>query len=157
MDSSPSPAKEMNIPNSQMARVRFRCSKQIVSYLVPVGSKKSSRDRDVWGYVSKHGNSLLRFLLGKSAQVTVHNVPEERRTYFPLAMRRGRNSAKVALARKRAVRLYCMIRKGRDYQQLNKFGSHAGQLGGSPGETSQSQPATPKLLVSSSAGGLGFQ
>jgi hypothetical protein len=43
-------------------------------------------------------------------------------------MRRGRKIAKVAMARKLAVRLYWMLRKEWDYQQLMKFGSHVGQL-----------------------------
>jgi len=44
-------------------------------------------------------------------------------------MRRGRKIAKVAMARRLAVRMYWMWRKGWDYEQLTKFGSHAGQPG----------------------------
>ncbi len=44
-----------------------------------------------------------------------------------LAIRRDRAIAKVAMARKLAVRLYWMWRKGWDYQQILRFGSHAGQ------------------------------
>jgi transposase len=42
-------------------------------------------------------------------------------------MRRGRKTAKVAMARKLAVRLYWMWRKGWDYEQWKKFGSYVGQ------------------------------
>jgi hypothetical protein len=42
-------------------------------------------------------------------------------------MRRGRKIAKVAMARRLAIRLYWMWRKGWDYQQVLQFGSHAGQ------------------------------
>jgi transposase len=45
-----------------------------------------------------------------------------------LALRRERRIAKVAMARKLAVRMYWMWRKGCDYQQFLKFGSHLGQL-----------------------------
>jgi hypothetical protein len=45
------------------------------------------------------------------------------------AMRRGRKIAKVAMARKLAVRLSWMMRKGWDYEQVKKFGSQAGQPG----------------------------
>jgi len=41
--------------------------------------------------------------------------------------------AKVAMARKLAVRLYWMWRKGWDYEQLQKFGSHAGEPGNRQG------------------------
>ena len=44
-------------------------------------------------------------------------------------MRRGRKTAKVAMARKLAVRLYWMWRKGWDYEQWQKFGSNVGQPG----------------------------
>jgi hypothetical protein len=65
----------------------------------------------------------LRFLLVEAAQVTVRSDPEWRSQYFHLAMRRGRKIAKVAMARKLAVRLYWMMRKGWDYEQWSKFGS----------------------------------
>jgi hypothetical protein len=45
-----------------------------------------------------------------------------------LAMRRHKNIAKAAMARKLAVRLYWMWRNGWDYSQLVSFGSHAGKL-----------------------------
>ena len=108
---------------------RFRCGKQIASYLGLVPSEESSGDRRRLGHISKQGNSLLRFLLVEAAQVTVRSIPEWRSKYFHLAMRRGRKIAKVAIARKLAVRLYWMWRKGWDYEQLKKFGSHAGQPG----------------------------
>ena len=42
-------------------------------------------------------------------QVTVRRLPEWRSKYVHLAMRRGRKIAKVAMARRLAVRLYCPI------------------------------------------------
>jgi transposase len=42
-------------------------------------------------------------------------------------MRRGRKIAKVAMARRLAVQMYWMMRKGWDYEQLKKFGPHAGK------------------------------
>jgi hypothetical protein len=39
-------------------------------------------------------------------------------------MRRGRKIAKVAMARRLAIGLYWMWRKGWDYEQVKKFGSH---------------------------------
>jgi len=85
------------------------------------------------GHITKQGNSLLRFLLVEAAQVTVRSDPGRRSKYFHLAMRRGRKIAKVAMARRLAVRLYWMWRKGWDYEQLKKFGSHAGQPGNRQG------------------------
>jgi hypothetical protein len=42
-------------------------------------------------------------------------------------MRRERQIAKVAMARKLGVRLYWMWRKGCDYETFLQFGSHVGQ------------------------------
>jgi len=108
---------------------RFHCGKQIASYVGLVPSEESSGDRRRLGHISKQGNSLLRFLLVEAAQVTVRSDQEWRSKYFHLAMRRGRTIAKVAMARKLAVRMYWMWRKEWDYEQMKKFGSHAGEPG----------------------------
>ena len=108
---------------------RFQCGKQIASYLGLVPLEDSSGKRRRLGHITKQGSSILRFLLVEAAQVTVRSLPEWRSQYFHLAMRRGRKIAKVAMARKLAIRLYWMWRKGWDYEQVKKFGSHAGQPG----------------------------
>jgi transposase len=108
---------------------RFQCGKQIASYLGLVPLEESSGQRRRLGHITKQGNSLLRFLLVEAAQVTVRSDQEWRSKYFHLAMRRGRKIAKVAMARRLAVRMYWMWRKRWDYEQLKKFGSHAGQPG----------------------------
>jgi hypothetical protein len=41
-------------------------------------------------------------------------------------MRRNHAIAKIAIARKLAVRLFWMWRRGWDYEQLKKFGANAG-------------------------------
>src|SRR5882762_3423928 len=112
---------------------RFQCGKQIASYLGLVPSEESSGDRRRLGHITKQGNSLLRFLLVEAAQVTVRSLPEWRSKYVHLTMRRGRKIAKVAMARKLAVRLYWMMRKEWDYEQVKKFGWHAGQPGNRDG------------------------
>ena len=106
---------------------RFQCGKQVASYLGLVPLEDSSGNRRRLGHITKQGSSMLRFLLVEAAQVTVRSLPEWRRRYFHLMMRRGRKIAKVAMARRLAVCLYWMMRQGWDYQQWVKFGSHAGQ------------------------------
>ena len=108
---------------------RFQCGKQIASYLGLVPLEDSSGQRRRLGHITKQGNSLLRFLLVEAAQVTARSLPEWRSKYCHMALRRGRKIAKVAMARKLAVRLYWMMRKEWDYEQLRKFGSHAGKPG----------------------------
>ena len=112
---------------------RFQCGKQVASYLGLVPLEESSGNRRRLGHITKQGNSLLRFLLVEAAQVTVRSDQEWRNRYFHLSMRRGRKIAKVAMARRLAVRMFWMWRKGWDYEQVRKFGSHAGEPGNRDG------------------------
>src|SRR6201993_1803606 len=108
---------------------RFRCGKQVASYLGLVPLEESSGNRRRLGHITKQGSSMVRFLLVEAAQVTARSLPEWRSKYHHLVMRRGRKTAKVAMARKLAVRLYWMWRKAWDYEQWKKFGSYVGQPG----------------------------
>jgi len=108
---------------------RFQWGKQIACYLGLVPLEDSSGDRRRLGHITKQGNSLLRFLLVEAVQVTVRSDQRWRSKYFHLAMRRGRKIAKVARARRLAIQMYWMMRKEWDYEQVKKFGSHAGQPG----------------------------
>ena len=107
---------------------RFRCGKQVASYLGLGPSEASSGDRQRLGHISKQGNALLRHLLGQAAQSVAHCEDQWRGQYVHLALRRNHAIAKVAMARKLAVRLFWMWRKEWDYQQVKNFGSHVGQL-----------------------------
>src|SRR5215831_2826462 len=112
---------------------RFQCGKQVASYLGLVPLEDSSGNRRRLGHITKQGSSMLRFLLVEAAQVTARSLPEWRSKYHHLMLRRGRKTAKVAMARRLAVRLYWMMRQGWDYQQWSRFGSHAGQPGNRDG------------------------
>ena len=118
---------------------RFQCGKQVASYLGLVPLEKSSGNRRRLGHITKQGNALLRFLLVEAAQVSARSIPEWRNQYFHLAMRRGRKIAKVALARRLAVQMFWMWRKGWEYEQVRKFGSHAGQPGTGDGVQSNTE------------------
>jgi len=96
---------------------RFPCGKQVASYLGLVPLEKSSGNRRRLGHITKQGSSMMRFLLVEAAQVTVRSLPEWRSQYFRLMMRRGRKTAKVAMARRLAIRLYWTWREERDYEQ----------------------------------------
>jgi len=107
---------------------RFRRGKQVASYLGLIPTEHSSGGRGQrLGHISKQGNPFLRGLLVEAAQSAVRHEPEMRRAYQRLAQRKCRALAKVAMARKLAVRLYWMLRREVDYAQLIQ-GSHAGQL-----------------------------
>ena len=106
---------------------RFGRGKQVASYLGLIPSEHSSGEaRQRLGHISKQGNPFMRGLLVEAAQSAVRHEPEMRRQYQRLAQRKCRALAKVAMARKLAVRLYWMLREDLDYAQMIQ-GSHAGQ------------------------------
>jgi transposase len=90
---------------------RFRRSKQVVSYLGLNPRDSSSGGRQRLGAIRKQGNSMARFLLVEAAQTASLYDEELRRDYRRLKFRRGTAVAKVAIARKLAVRLYWKLRK----------------------------------------------
>jgi transposase len=106
---------------------RFGRGKQVASYLGLIPSEYSSGGRGQrLGHISKQGSPFLRGLLVEAAQSAVRHEPGLRREYQRLAQRKCRALAKVAIARKLAVRLYWMLRSDADYAQLIQ-GSHAGR------------------------------
>lgn len=102
---------------------RFSRSKQLVSYLGLNPREYSSGGRQRLGAISKQGNSMLRWLLVEAAQSASRHDPPWRRHYQHLKFRRGTGIAKVALARRLAVRLYWRLREA---ARPSTAGSHAG-------------------------------
>ena len=108
---------------------RFHCSKKIASYLGLNPSEESSGGRRRLGAISKQGNSMVRWLLVEAAQQAARFDPALRQDYRRLKFRRGHAVAKVAIARKLAVRMYWMLRSGAEYAQLvRRQGNPGGTL-----------------------------
>jgi transposase len=97
---------------------RFPNRRQLVSYLGLNPCEHSSGGRQRLGAISKQGNTLLRWLLVEAAQTAARCDPELRRAYQRLKFRRASGVAKIAIARRLAVRLYWMLRAQIDYAQL---------------------------------------
>lgn len=97
---------------------RFANSRKVVSYLGLNPREHSSGGRQHLGSISKQGNSMMRWLLVEGAHRAVAHDPEMRRAYQRLKFRRVTGVAKVAMARRLAVRLYWMLRAQIDYAQL---------------------------------------
>jgi transposase len=107
---------------------RFHRSKQVASYLGLNPSVHASGGRERLGAISKQGNTMVRWLLIEAAQHASRFDPGLRQDYQRLKFRRGSAVAKVAIARKLAVRMYWMLRSGADYARLVR-------MQGSPGAT----------------------
>jgi len=97
---------------------RFPRSREVTSYLGLDPSVNSSAGRMRIGAISKQGSSTTRWLLVEAGQTAARLDPELRRVYQRLKFRRGSQIAKVAVARRLAVRLYWMLRSQTDYEEL---------------------------------------
>jgi len=111
---------------------RFPDAKHVTSYAGLIPQEDSSAGRQHFGKLTKQGNGLLRFLLVEAAQTASRLDPGLQRVYRRLAFRKGAASAKVAVARKLAIRLYIMLRDKIDYAEFCRRGSHAGMLVSEP-------------------------
>jgi transposase len=97
---------------------RFARSKQVVSYLGLNPREHSSGGRQRLGAISKQGNPMMRSLLVEAGHTAARLDAELRQDYQRLKLRRGGSVAKVAIARKLAVRMYWMLRRQASYAQL---------------------------------------
>jgi transposase len=89
---------------------RFPSSRKLVSYLGLNPREDSSGGHQRLGHISKQGNEMLRWLLVEAGHTAARLDPELRRVYQRLKFRRGGRVAKVAIARRLAVRLYWSLR-----------------------------------------------
>jgi transposase len=102
---------------------RFPRGKQVASYLGLIPREYSSGGRQRLGSISKQGNRFLRMLLVEAAQVAVRCDPQMRNEYLHRCHRKPKGVAKVAAARKLAVRLYWMLRTQKPYPEIVRIES----------------------------------
>ena len=112
-------------PNTALAFVlsigdasRFARGKQVASYLGLIPREESSGGRQRLGAITKQGNRMLRSLLVEAAQIAVRYDPQFRREYLHRCHHKPKAVAKVAAARKLAVRLYWMLRTQVAYPEI---------------------------------------
>lgn len=120
-------------PNTALAFVRtigdvgrFRRGKQVASYLGLIPREESSGRRQKLGAITKQGNRMLRALLVEAAQIAVQHDPQFRRQYLHRCHQKPKAVAKVAAARKLAVRLYWMLRTQKPYPEIVRIESSSG-------------------------------
>jgi len=97
---------------------RFRRGKQVASYLGLIPREYSSGGHQRLGSISKQGNTFLRMLLVEAAQGAVRCDPEFRKEYLHRCHKKPKGVAKVAAARKLAIRLYWMLRTNTGYPEI---------------------------------------
>jgi transposase len=97
---------------------RFANSRSWVSYLGLNPAEDSSGKRRRLGAISKQGSPFLRYLLVEGAASAVRGDKDLARMYARLKAKKHHGVAKVAVARKLAVRLYWMARTQRPYPEV---------------------------------------
>ncbi len=102
---------------------RFPRGKQVASYLGLIPREYSSGGHQRLGAISKQGNSFLRMLLVEAAQIAVRCDPEFRKEYLHRCHSKAKGVAKVATARKLAIRLYWMLRTMTKYPEIVRIES----------------------------------
>jgi transposase len=108
---------------------RFQRSKQVVSYLGLNPKERSSGDKQHTYSISKQGNTMMRWLLVEAAQTSVRFDTELQRVYRRIKFNKGASVAKVAIARKLAVKLYWLLRATASCAQMAPMqGSSRGTL-----------------------------
>ncbi len=97
---------------------RFPRGKQVASYLGLIPREYSSGGHQRLGSISKQGNTFLRMLLVEAAQIAVRYDPGFRNEYLHRCHTKAKGVAKVAAARKLAIRLYWMLRTNTGYPEV---------------------------------------
>ena len=102
---------------------RFPRGKQVASYLGLIPREHSSGGRQQLGAISKQGNRFVRMLLVEAVQNVTGCDEGFRKQYQHRCHRKPKGVAKVAAARRLAVRLYWMLRTKRHIRR--SFASRA--------------------------------
>jgi transposase len=102
---------------------RFQRGKQVASYLGLIPREYSSAGKQRLGGISKQGNRFLRMLLVEAAQIAVRYDPGYRSEYLHRCHQKPKAVAKVAVARKLAIRLFWMLRTNTPYPKVVRIES----------------------------------
>jgi transposase len=102
---------------------RFPRGKQVASYLGLIPRERSSGGKQRLGAISKQGNRFLRMLLVESAQIATRIDQGFRKQYLHRCHSKPKAVAKVAAARRLAVRLYWMLRTNVGYPEIVRIES----------------------------------
>lgn len=102
---------------------RFQNGKQIASYLGLIPREHSSAGKQRLGGITKQGNRMMRMLLVEAVQNAVRRDPSLNKQYVHRCHSKPKAVAKVAAARKLAVRLYWMLRTHTPYPEIVRIES----------------------------------
>ncbi len=89
---------------------RFDTKEKLASYAGLVPRQDQSGNRDIRGHISKHGPSMLRFILVNAAHVVIKYSKKMKNKYLSLVRRIGKNRSIIAIARILIEIIFVMIK-----------------------------------------------
>jgi transposase len=101
---------------------RFAHAKQVASYVGLTPRVRASADRVRMGHISKEGNRFLRWVLVLAATQAVRRPGPLRTWFHAVKQRRGRNVARVAVARRLVEIVYHVWKHECDYFTVIRHG-----------------------------------
>lgn len=102
---------------------RFEHSNEVASYLGLIPREHTSGGKQRLGAITKQGNRFMRQLLVEAVQTTCRLDEGFRKQYQARCHHKPKAVAKVAAARRLAVRLYWMLRQNVGYPEIARIES----------------------------------
>ena len=94
---------------------RFATKEKLSAYAGLVPRQDQSGNRDIRGHITKHGPSMLRFILVNAAHIVIKHSKRLKSKYLSIVRRIGKKRAIVAIARILLEMIYTMLKKGEDF------------------------------------------
>ena len=91
---------------------RFSSKEKLASYAGLVPRQNKSGSSDIRGHITKHGSSMLRFIMVTPAHSLIKYSDRIRKKYLGIVKRLGKNRAIVAIARILIETIYTMLKNG---------------------------------------------
>jgi len=95
---------------------RFANPKKLYSYSGLVSSLYQSADKVHYGRITKQGNKWLRWVLIQDVPHAIRQDLRLKRMYQRIMKRKGKNTAKVAVARELLQAIYYILKKKEPYR-----------------------------------------
>ena len=94
---------------------RFEKKEKLASYAGLTPRQNQSGNRDIKGHITKHGPSMLRFILVTAAHSLIKYSKKMKMKYLSIVRRLGKNRAIVAIARILVETIYVMLSRGEEF------------------------------------------
>jgi transposase len=95
---------------------RFPRKNKLVSYAGLAPRVRSSGGKTYHGHISKQGSAWLRWILIQAVPHVVNKSSDYQRLYNKLVAKKGKGTARVAVARRLLIAIYYMLQRGERFR-----------------------------------------